>query len=366
MDQGHYNCRDYDVSPHFRPTTIATTTTTSSRTSAPLFRHESFDELEQRSRSPASFKPKFPLLQLPLELRRQIFNYLLPRTYDRSDPNPLASHARNFSAVKKRAAKGMIIPKADIQRGGAHIVWQRANADLLRVCRQIHDECAEMLYGGNTFLLFLTYSGIAFRFNYLLPTGMAPSRRFNFLELMPKRYLALVKRVVVNVDHVDSYTGMIKFNVGGKGLTHGLSNQVRRLVNALQPPLALNDEPKHDEVHESGRDSGMEMRSDERRLAKVHVRVSNGNVVLGQIKSQREEALKIEQDVETMLAPFGDLRGVRDVAITGAVMKPFADSLRQKMMGNEKLEHTIAVTKALRVLELDMTAPQLCVYGNDI
>ncbi|EME42936.1 hypothetical protein DOTSEDRAFT_173475 [Dothistroma septosporum NZE10] len=361
MDTGHYNCRDYYVSPHFAPTTI-----TNDRRSVPLFRHESFDELEQRSRSPASFKPKFPLLQLPLELRQQIFSYLLPRTYDRSDPNPLADHARNFSAVKKRKAKGMIVPKPEPpQRGGAHIVWQRAYVDLLRVCRQIHNECAEMVYGRNTFLLFLTYSGITFRFNYLLPTGMAPSRRFNFLELMPKRYLALVKRVVVNVDHVDSYTGMIKFNVSGKGLMHGLRNQVRRLVNGLQPLPALDRESEDNKVTSDGRDSGTEF-CNERRLAKVHVRVSNGNAVLDQIKSQREEAVKIEQDVEDMLAPLGDLRGVRDVAITGAVMKPFAESLRQKMMGNDKLEHSTAISKALRVLELDMTTPQLCVYGNDI
>ncbi|KAF2170718.1 hypothetical protein M409DRAFT_63800 [Zasmidium cellare ATCC 36951] len=359
MDFGHYNCRDYYHSPHFAPTTIV-----SDR--SPFYRHESFDELEQRSRSPASFKPKFPLLKLPLELRQQIFNYLLPRTIQHSDPNPLASHARNFSAVKKRAAKGMVVPKPETaQRGPTHVVWQRGNIKLLSVCRQIHDECADMMYGRNTFLLFVTYAGITFRYSWLLPTGMTPNRHYSFLELLSEKYMTRIKRVIVNVDHVDSYTGMIKFNVTGKGLTHGLRKQVQRLVNALQPPPPSNEDDEDGYVFVPG-DSYATNKG--RQLAKVNIRVSNGNVYLDQIKSeavrQREAGNKISEDVAEMLEPFGDLRGVREVAISGAVTPEFAHSLEEMMRSTAPHDRATALTKTMHDLEL--ASPPICVYGNDL
>lgn len=356
MDVGHYNCRDYYQTPHFAPTTII-----SDRTS--FYRHESFDELEQRSRSPASFKPKFPLLKLPLELRQQIFNYLLPRTIQHSDPNPLANHARNFSAVKKRAAKGMIVPKPETaQRGPSHVVWQRGNIKLLSVCRQVHDECADMLYGRNTFLLFVTYAGITFRYSWLLPTGMTPNRHYPFLELLSEKYMTRIKRIIVNVDHVDSYTGMIKFNVSGKGLTHGLKKQVQRLVNALQAPAPFDPDCDVCEAHEDT------IRSGQRHLAKVNIRVSNGNVYLDQTKSeavrQREAGNKISEDVAEMLEPFSDLRGVREVAISGAVTEAFARSLEETMRSTTALDRSIMLARGVH--DLDIATPPICVYGNDL
>jgi hypothetical protein len=301
-------------------------------------------------------KSPFPLLKLPLELRQQIFSYLLPRTVDHSDPNPLASHARNFSAVQKRGLKGMALPQKDAPRPtAAHVVWRRGNIQLLSVCRQLHDECAGLLYGNNIFLLFITFSGISFRFNWLLPSGLAPSRRFDFLELLPKQYMALIKKVVVNVDHVDSYLGMIKYNVSGKGLTYGLQKQVQRLIDALRPP-SLDHEP-----------------GARRCLYKVHVRISNGNAVIDQIKSeagrQKDGQTKVAQDLEEMLAPFGDLHGVRDVAITGAVSKTFARILRERMMSDSGLDDVSRISKALTEFDLPPSLypnPHLCVYGNDI
>lgn len=344
MDYGHHNCRDYYVSPHIAPTTIAKTIYNRS----PLFRHESFQELEQRSRSPQ--KSSFPLLQLPLELRQQILSYLLPRTIEKSNANPLANHARNFSAVKKREAKGMIVPKSTPGRAGPKtVMWKRGNVALLSVCRQLHEECAELLYGSNTFLLFVTYNGTKFRFNWLLESGMAPTRHLDFLELIPKKYMVLIRRVLINVDHVDSYTGMIKYNISGKGLTHGIRRQVQRLVNALQP-----------EEDEEGDESLS--------LTKVSIRVSNGNTCLDQIKSdvvRQREGNRINSDVEEMLEPFSDWRAVREVTITGAVTDNFARELEAKMKSDEKLN--LATRLSHRVKDLDMyPTPQLCVYGNDI
>lgn len=241
----------------------------------------------------------------------------------------------------------MIIPQKTepSEKGPSHVVWKLGNTRLFSTCRQVHDECAEIMYGSNTFLLFLNYNEILFRFCWLLKSGLTPTRRYPFLELLPKRYLGLIKRIVVNVDHVDSYTGMIKFNVSGKGLTHGLTRQVRKLVRALQP-AQINEKTSYEE----------------RRLYKVNIRVSNGTAVLDQIKNG---SVKIADDVEEMLEPFGSLRGVRNVQIAGAVAKDFSDSLAKKMMSMN-----IDDTPDQRDYDdYDDDKPGkalLCVYGNDI
>jgi hypothetical protein len=321
MDYGHYNCRDYHISPHWAPTTFA------SEIPRPLAeRHESFDELEERSRSPASQRPKFPLLKLPLELRQHIFRYLLPYTREFKDSGKLGEHIRNFSAVKKRVAKGMIIPSAPASSSSSsvsNVVWQRGNTKLLSVCKQLHDECAEMLYGGNTFLLFLTYNGISFRFRWLTPAGAAPMTSKNFVENLPERYRHLVKRIVVHVDHVDSYLSMIKFGVDGAGFTHGLRNQVQRLVDAVQP----SNQP-------------------DRRLAKVYIRVSNGNAVLDGLKAyagrEQDGDIKISEDIEVILEPFGNLRGVQQVSVVGAVTATYAQTLEAQMTSERSEEEKLA------------------------
>ena len=329
MDYGHYNCRDYHISPPMSSTIVV-----SERNPNALCRHESFDELEQRSRSPASQKPKFPLMQLPLELRQHVLSYLLPHTQVFRDSGLLSEYARKFSAVQKRAAKGMDIPSSSSRNpagsGISNVVWQRGNISLFCVCKQLHDECAELVYGTNTFLLFVTFNGISFRFRWLLPSGLAPSRSYNnFPELLPPRYMRRIKKVFVHVDHVDSYTAMIKFNVSGQGLIHGLRQQVRRLVNALGPVQTDED--------------GTESQSGKpRRLNRINIRVANGNAVIDALKSdsvrQREGVIRVTEGVEETLEPFSDLRGVHEVHIGGAVTEGFARLLEERMKGTEPVQ----------------------------
>lgn len=369
MDVGHYNCRDYYISPHASATVINNNDRLNLPPTTPIFhRHESFDELEQRSRSPASFKPKFPLLRLPTEIREQILSYLLPRTKDLVESNPLTRHAREFSAVQKRGAKGMLLPKPveNVEKTNSssvsNVVWQRGNVSLFRVCRHLHDECAELVYGRNTFLLFLTYAGIKWRYRWLLSTGVAPTRHYDFLELIPERYMRLLKRVVVHIDHVDSYTGMIKFNVGGKGLVHGLRRQVQRLVNALKPaPDAEGVAGEEQDGNEGSVVSGVE-----RHLTKLNIRVSNGSSVLEPITRQSGAEVKISDDIELVLEPLRQLYGVRDVTVTGAVGEGFARDLEASMRSSER---PAANTEEVDVDDVGgLAAPMagLCVYGNDI
>jgi hypothetical protein len=376
MDTGTYNCRDYHITPHFSSTTL-NNTTNNIRNAHLLQRHESWADLEHRSRSPASLKPKFPLLKLPLELRQQILSYLLPHTQELgSHVDALESHVRNFSAVQKRVRKGMELPpekKVEISPAArrqntssssmnvpSNIAWRRGNTSLFAVCRQLHDECADMVYGSNTFLLGVTFSNITFRFRYLLPSGMAPQREYAFLELMPARYLCRLRRVFISVDHVDSYTGMIKYNVSGKGLVHGIRRQVLKLVCALQPPVASHQD-----------DEGCRIATEEPAppgLARVVIRISSGNTVTTSLKAQFGEVQRISQDIEEILEPFGHFCGVRDPRVVGAVGQAYARELEERMRDPEPHQQQgCCCSGGMADLIVDeKKAVQICVYGNDI
>ena len=360
MDLGHYNCRDYVQGPHFAATTL--TSETHLREPPTLHRHESWAELEHRSRSPASLKPKFPLLKLPLELRQQVLLYLLPRTKEGVESDPLARHARMFSAVQKRGAEGMAVPTEEglaarhARVSTSNVVWIRGNISLFRVCRQLHDECAALVYGRNTFLLFLTYADIKWRYRWLLPSGQAPSRNYPFLELLPERYMRLLKRVVVHVDHVDAYTGMIKWNVSGKGLTFGLRRQVQRLVNALKPV--------------AGEEGAMEG-GEKRYLTHLTIRVSNSAVSDTMPRRQCGSPAKpsnsdaAADDLETLLQPFRQLYECRNASVSGAVTASFACEL-EACLRSPRPTITEGAFDVDDAGGLAAPLPGLCVYGNDL
>jgi hypothetical protein len=375
MDTGTYNCRDYHITPHFSATTLTNNTLTNvNNTHLQLHRHESWADLEARSRSPASIKPTFPLLALPLELRQQILSYLLPRTQELgiTHVDALDTAVRNFSAVQRRVRKGMELPpqkeralppvkpsssNSSSSSVPSNIAWRRGNTSLFAVCRQLHEECADIMYGSNTFMLGVTFSNITFRFRFLLPSGMAPKREYNFLELMPARYMRRLRRVMVCVDHVDSYTGMIKYNVSGKGLMHGLRRQVLRLVCALQP------------LEEEGKDVGSVVGSEEEcpGLARVMIKISSGNSVTQSLKAQFGEAQRISEDIEEILEPFGHLCGVRDPRVIGAVGQAYARELEDRMRDFENGDTGgCCCSGGMADLAVDEKAVQLCVYGNDI
>ncbi|WPG97271.1 Hypothetical protein R9X50_00004500 [Acrodontium crateriforme] len=364
MDTGHFNCRDYVIAPLETPA-APSTVATESNLRPTLWtggRHESFAELEHRSRSPASMKPKFPLLKLPLELRQTIFSYLLPHTEELSETtNPLTSHIRAFSAVQKRMGKEMPAspnpsnPKTVFKINVTNVVWKRGCTALMAVCRQLHDECADSIYGDNVFTFLVTYEAITFRYRFSVPSGLARTTWKNLTEL-PLKYRTLIKRVVVHIDHVDSYTGMVKFNMSGSGLTHGMRQQAQRLVTALRPSLAPN---QLDSIQHS--------------LAKISIRVTNGNFVnairdrsaAGRNNRGSASGCLPAEELDEMLYPFGQFWGVREVSVKGDVTEQFARDLEERMSSPNP--ETSDARWVLVETEDDKAARvMLCVYGNDI
>lgn len=108
----------------------------------------------------------------------------------------------------------------------------------------------------------------------------------------------------------------IKFNVGGKGLTHGLIGQVQKLVDALRAA--------------DGCASGCNVINLRITLldGKEHLDSEKGN---SRTARERESNLGDNEEVQTVLAPFAELHGIPQVKVTGAVTKDYAAYLEEAM-----------------------------------
>jgi len=289
MDTGHFNCRDYYVSEDVAYSTAMSRDKVASRTSGVK---EQIDAAKL-----------FPFLQLPLEIRQQIYSYLLPTTTVRGSTHSMANMLPFGDPISRRGRSSGTL---------ADVVWKRGQTSLLCISRQVHDECAALLYGSSPFILFVKYDTINFRYSFLIPCGLAPSKQYEFLDLVPPRYLSLIRQVVVTVDHPDSYTGMIKYNVGGKGLTHGLRNQVQKLVDALRP---------HSE--------------DRSGINSIQVILINGNKFMDSEKRSivraKNNEYREDEEVQTVLEPMAELIHITNVKLEGALTQEFAQRLQERM-----------------------------------
>jgi hypothetical protein len=265
-----------------------------------------------------------PLLRLPVELRRQVYSLLLPYTlalplqYHRSpDPTPRAEYNLTFVRLPSSAAGSWKMqktsPKSE-RSSGNDIVWRRGCTALLAVCKQVHEEAADMLYGSNTFVLDVTFQKIAFRYRWRTENGLTPSRAIDWLEHFSQRNLLRVKRYVVNVESVDDYTGMIKYNVGGRGLPAGIRARVRALVDLLVLV---------------------------RHLQKLDVHLIDGDISRHRFPGGRVHRVQDEShyaQTQTVLDPFRALYGVRQVQVTG-VSEEYARTLEVSMAAQRGTAH---------------------------
>lgn len=349
MDLGHHNCRDYyflkptsadeaqaQAQAQAAPASIPTASILAIRAASKTPSQKS--PLNGPSRRPSAFR----FLHLPYELRQHVYSYLLPSTDEHTDTRHLLQSISakrtppthtNLTPVALQALLQQQLQKQQQQQQQSatsvspgstsrNIIWRRGNTSLLAVCKQLHAECAALLYGENTFVIFVAYDTITFRFRWLLPNGLTPSRTYEFLDLVPPRYLKLIRRLLVTVDHVDSYTGMIKYNVGGKGLAFGLQGQMRTLVTAFLTP-------------ESPQNPGAKTRNSHN-VKRISVKLLNGNDHLDTEKRNvvkaRETSIRGVDQVQTVLEPLNELRDVVQVEITGAVTDEYAHYLTGAMM----------------------------------
>ncbi|EED12921.1 hypothetical protein TSTA_054320 [Talaromyces stipitatus ATCC 10500] len=103
----------------------------------------------QRRATPANF------LDLPYELRLQIYSYCIPQGYIVETAGNFID--RNTNAIKTKFAfnprENQEIPKLQISQTNT------LNPSLPRVCKQISEECLQILYGNNQFSVRIVPGG---------------------------------------------------------------------------------------------------------------------------------------------------------------------------------------------------------------
>ena len=148
------------------------------------------------------------LLELPVELRLKILEFVLPYTAD---------------------------------TGTRGIAWIRGHCAILGTSRLLFSEGIRIVYGRNTFVIDVVWDGITFAYQWLLPTGLVPKRTFAFPGKLASRNVSQIRQMLIRIHHVDNYTGMVKHNFSGPGLREGLRIQVEQLCQTtLQDTYEIN------------------------------------------------------------------------------------------------------------------------------
>lgn len=164
-----------------------------------------------------------------------------------------------------------------------------------------------MLYGENTFVIDVTFDRIGFRYRWRMANQLTPSRMYPFLDHFSQRNLMRVKNYIVNVESVDDYTGMIKYNCGGLGLPAGIRGKVQELVELLTLVPCLQKL----EIH------------------LIDGAISRVRFPNGKLYRVRDDANFAQSQI--VLDPFRALYGVRNAQVTG-VSKEYAEKLEQSMV----------------------------------
>ncbi|KAF1947081.1 hypothetical protein EJ02DRAFT_450052 [Clathrospora elynae] len=268
-------------------------------------------ELEQRS----------ALLRLPIELRRLIYSLVLPHTttfdvrFQRSvGPPPKSQHTLTF--VRQKNGDGgwrmqRTLPKTDRETGN-DIVWRRGSTSLLAVSRQVHEEAADILYGDNTFVVDVKFDSIDFRYRWRTASNLTPNRTYQFLHHFSQRNLLRIKNYIINVESVDDYTGMIKYNCGGRGLPAGIRGKARDLVDLLTVAPQLH---------------------------RLQIHLIDGAIGRERFPSGRVHRVQDESNyaqTQIVLGPFRALYGVRKAQVSG-VSDDYAEALQRSMSSHRNL-----------------------------
>jgi hypothetical protein len=187
----------------------------------------------------------------------------------------------------------------------------------------IYEECADMLYGTNTFEIDVKYDSIKFRYSWLTHSGLKPKILYPFPSDRFQNNIKRVRHYVINVEHVDSYQGMIKYNCGGYGLTAGVRSQVKDLVEQIRRPEGFG---------------------------RIIVRLSNGNKVLSDIRRVKVHCIERGKNTEVtqaVLDPFQDLKDVRCAMVLGSVTPEYAADIERAMTACSTTESRVrTVTNA--------------------
>ncbi|KAF1915465.1 hypothetical protein BDU57DRAFT_518444 [Ampelomyces quisqualis] len=247
-----------------------------------------------------------PFLRLPLEIRRLVYTLLLPHT---STGPPIQPHERphRFLTCVRRDGKESWCLLNQQQSHPQPPHWRRGNTALLAINQQIHDETASMLYSENTFVLEIGFDKIEFKYRWRMANGLMPHRDIPWFDNFSQKNLLRVRRYVVTVESGDEYTGMIKYNCGGRGLPAGIRANVNKLAGLM---AYVRPNIHHLQIH------------------LMDGAISRAMFPSGRVHRVQDEANYAQ--TQTVLDPFRRLIDVSKVEVSG-VSEEYAEDLTRSM-----------------------------------
>ncbi|KAI4176977.1 MAG: hypothetical protein LQ346_007747 [Caloplaca aetnensis] len=142
------------------------------------------------------------LLELPAELRSDIFRYVLPYTF---------------------------------YFGQTGICWRKGTTTLLAVSRSVHDEAAHIMYGQASFILDVLWDCTVFECQRFAPNGIVYRRFYAFPEKIGFKYLRLLRSIEVDVEVPDGRTQLVRQGLSSvAGLKQGVGDQIKSLCKILR------------------------------------------------------------------------------------------------------------------------------------
>ncbi|MCJ1336462.1 hypothetical protein MMC09_001738 [Bachmanniomyces sp. S44760] len=266
-------------------------------------------------------------LELPQELRYQIYDFTLPST------------------VQRKGTYQRFDTRYTIDHG---IVWLRGNTSLLATNKQISREAMDVFYGRNTFAIDIAWGGPVFDYQYVWHDGnlaayniaigrprMLPRRgSMAFPEGLAPGNVKLIGHISVRIHHADRYTGMMKYNYGGRGLTDGLTDQVKVFCQALgtcneikhlhiefQNDIGPTVDPETTDSGHSSGESDLQQSSEGSRSSTRGVKTP---------PCAGDDLTDENNIARTVLKPFFDLRNVYRVTTSGDVPIALALELERR------------------------------------
>jgi hypothetical protein len=157
----------------------------------------------------------------------------------------------------------------------------------------------------------VTFHSVKFHLTWLTSRGLKPKMLYDYPHIFASHNVERIRNYNVMVEHVDSYSGMIKYNCGGPMLTAGVKDRVTQFVWAAD------------------RAGG---------LGSLSIRLTDGNPILKDIRSVTAHRVDSGKDVATMqevLEPLALLHASY-VDISGFVLLEFASQLKEAILQEQK------------------------------
>ena len=207
------------------------------------------------------------LLSLSLEIRRQIYSYLVPRTY--------RDHRSNLQ------------------------VWYRGNTQLLAANKQIHAEVVDMIYGDSTFFLEVVEGSVMFLLDY--PScldGIFLRDRLSLPDTIATKYITQMRNLRFQI--IPSY---VAFRAMGSqappntGEAHASAAEESKPLTAPGRGAKRSTNTALNTPHGQRADGSMKIARTDGKLFVVDV-VDRQMAILLQILTQMKEILHLHLHVE--------------------------------------------------------------------